>query len=90
MIGPEVYSELDEIECLYKISNAIDTGFDLKKSLYMVLSLVAEHLGMKRGSISILNRHTGEIHIEVAHGISSVEKSRGKYKLGEGITGLVI
>lgn len=90
MIGPEVYSELDEIECLYKISNAIDTGFDLKKSLYMVLSLVAEHLGMKRGSISILNSHTGEIHIEVAHGISSVEKSRGKYKLGEGITGLVI
>ena len=90
MIGPEVYSELDEIECLYKISNAIDTGFDLKKSLYMVLSLVAEYLGMKRGSISILNRHTGEIHIEVAHGISSVEKSRGKYKLGEGITGLVI
>ena len=31
-----------------------------------------------------------EIHIEVAHGISSTEKRRGRYKLGEGITGRVI
>jgi Nif-specific regulatory protein len=45
---------------------------------------------MSRGSISLLNHETGEIHIEVAHGISPTAKTKGRYKLGEGITGRVI
>ena len=80
----------DEIACLYEISNAIYATLDLKKSLYKVLDLMAEHLGMNRGSISLLNPGTSEIHIEVAHGISATAKSKGRYKLGEGITGRVI
>jgi len=80
----------DEIECLYEISNAIHATLDLKKSLYRVLDLLAEHLGMNRGSISLLNPDTSEIHVEVAHGMSSTAKSKGHYKLGEGITGRVI
>lgn len=80
----------DEIACLYEISNAIHASLDLKKSLYRVLDLLAEHLEMNRGSISLLNPDTLEIHIEVAHGMSSTAKSKGHYKLGEGITGRVI
>ena len=80
----------DEIACLYEISNAIHATLDLKKSLYRVLDLLAEKLGMNRGSISLLNPETSAINIEVAHGISSQEKSKGHYKLGEGITGRVI
>ena len=80
----------DEIACLYEISKAIHVSLDLKKSLYKVLELLSEHLGMKRGSITLLNPETDEIHIEVAHGISSSAKSRGRYKLGEGVTGKVI
>ena len=45
---------------------------------------------MNRGSISLLNPETSEIHIEVAHGMSSTARSKGHYKLGEGITGRVI
>ncbi|MBW2217745.1 MAG: sigma 54-interacting transcriptional regulator [Deltaproteobacteria bacterium] len=82
--------KLDEITCLYEISNAIHLSLDLKKSLYRVLDLLAEHLGMNRGSISLLNPETSEIHIEVAHGISTTARSKGHYKLGEGITGRVI
>jgi len=85
-IGPKP----DEIACLYEISNSIHATLDLKKSLYRVLDLLAEHLGMNRGSISLLNPDTSEIHVEVAHGMSSTAKSRGHYKLGEGITGRVI
>ncbi len=80
----------NEIACLYEISNAIHATLDLKKSLYRVLDLLADELGMNRGSITLLNPETSEIHIEVAHGISSTEKSKGHYKLGEGITGRVI
>ena len=82
--------KLDEIACLYEISKSIHASLDLRKSLYKVLDLLSEHLGMKRGSITLLNPETKQIHIEVAHGISSSARSRGRYKLGEGITGKVI
>ena len=80
----------DEITCLYEISKAIHATLDLKKALYTVLDLLSEHLGMQRGSIAILDPHSSEIHIEVAHGISSTEMNKGIYKLGEGVTGNVI
>ena len=80
----------DEIECLYEITRAIHGTLDLRKALYKVLDILAEHLGMNRGSITLLNPKTSEIHIEVAHGISVSEKTRGRYKLGEGVTGQVI
>jgi len=80
----------DEITCLYEITRAIYSTMDLRKALHKVLDLLATDLGMNRGSISLLNPGTSEIHIEVAHGISSTEKRRGRYKLGEGITGRVI
>ena len=77
----------DEITCLYEITKAIHATLDLKKALYTVLDLLSEHLGMNRGSIAILDPHSSEIHIEVAHGISSTEMNKGIYKLGEGVTG---
>jgi len=80
----------DEIVCLYEITKAIHATLDLRQALYKALSLMSEHLGMNRGSIALLNPDTSEIHIEVAHGISSSEKIRGRYKLGEGVTGRVI
>lgn len=80
----------DEIESLYEITNAIHGTLDLRKALYKVLDILAEHQGMNRGSVALLDTDTSEIYVEVAHGISTEEKTRGRYKLGEGITGRVI
>jgi Nif-specific regulatory protein len=90
MPSKDVNPRLNEIRCLYEITKAIHATLDLRKSLYKVLDLLSEHLGMNRGSITILNPDTAEIHVEVAHGISTTEKTRGRYKLGEGVTGRVI
>lgn len=78
------------IACLYEITKAIHANLDMRKSLYKVLDMISELLGMKRGSITLINRDASETHIELAHGISQKEKTRGRYKLGEGITGRVI
>ena len=80
----------DQITCLYEVTTAIHSTLDLRRALYKVLDLLSQHLGMDRGSITLLNPETSEIHIEVAHGISQAAKSKGRYKLGEGITGKVI
>lgn len=83
-------NEPDRISCLYEITKAIHGTFDLRKALYEVLDLLSGHMEMNRGSITLLESETGEIQITVAHGISLAAKTRGKYKLGEGITGRVI
>ncbi|CAO0821345.1 hypothetical protein DFAR_2290002 [Desulfarculales bacterium] len=51
---------------------------------------MAKHMGMLRGTIALLNRETGEIDIEAAHGLSARQRERGRYHLGEGITGKVV
>src|SRR3989339_1603680 len=51
---------------------------------------MAEHLGLLRGTLTILNRETGEISIEEACGLSNEQRAKGRYKIGEGITGKVV
>ena len=85
-----IKSKADRISCLYEITQAIHATLDLRKSLYKVLDLLSEHLSMKRGSITLLDPEKSVTHIELAHGISQAEMTRGRYKLGEGITGSVI
>ena len=90
MTPPSLRPKPDEIACLYEITKAIHSTLDLRKALYRVLDLLSEYLDMERGSITLLNPETSEIHIEVAHGISTTAKTKGRYKLGEGVTGRVI
>ncbi len=82
--------KIEEVTLLYEISKALNLSLDLKKSLYEVLEILSSSMDMERGTITILNPMRNEIHIEVAHGLSRAAMARGKYKLGEGITGRVI
>src|SRR5208283_3138671 len=50
----------------------------------------ADNMEMLRGTLTILNRSKGEIFIEEAYGLLPEEQAKGKYRLGEGITGQVI
>ena len=82
--------KIQEITYLYEIVKALNSTIDLKKSLYVVLEILSESLDMKRGTITILNPLRDEIRIEAAHGLTRNAMQRGRYKLGEGITGRVI
>ncbi|MFC1799050.1 sigma 54-interacting transcriptional regulator [Thermodesulfobacteriota bacterium] len=81
---------IEEVTALYEISKALNEHLDLKKSLYKVLDILSNSMNMVRGTITILNPVSNEISIEVAHGLSRGAMEKGKYKLGEGITGRVI
>jgi Nif-specific regulatory protein len=58
--------------------------------LKLVLDRAARGLEIIRGMITILNRNKGEIAIAEAWGLDGSQKNRGRYSLGEGITGRVI
>ena len=81
---------IEDVTLLYAISEALNEHLDLKKSLYKVLDILCSSMNMPRGTLTLLNPLRDEISIEVAHGLSKSAMEKGKYKLGEGITGRVI
>ena len=54
------------------------------------MEILAREKGMDSGTVTIINPTTGELEIEVAHGITAEARRRGRYKVGEGITGKVV
>jgi len=82
--------KIEDVTLLYEVSEALNEHLDLKKSLYIVLDILSSSMNMLRGTITILHPLSNEISIEVAHGLSKSAMQKGKYKLGEGITGRVI
>jgi len=81
---------IEELSLLFEISQIIDQSIDIKQAIQPVLDTLATRMKMVRGTITILNRSTGEIFIEAAHGLTSSQIEKGRYKLGEGVTGRVI
>ena len=87
---PEVKREIRELSLLFEISQALERSMDLRDVVKPVLETIANHMGMVRGTLTLLNRETGEIFIETAYGLSASQRERGKYRLGEGVTGKVV
>ncbi|MHB8204580.1 MAG: nif-specific transcriptional activator NifA [Desulfomonilaceae bacterium] len=88
--APIVKREVQELLLLFEISQILDQSIELGDVVGPVLEAIARRMGMMRGTITLLNRQSGEIMIETAHGLSEVQKERGRYRPGEGITGQVV
>jgi Nif-specific regulatory protein len=82
--------EVKELTILFEISQILDSSLDMRSVVEPVLEVLTRTLGMKFATLTLLNVKTGEIFIDAAYGLSPVQKRRGRYKLGEGITGKVI
>ncbi len=87
---PKVRREVHELSLLFEIAQTLDRNPDLRDVVGPVLSAIAKHMGMIRGTLLLLNRDSGEIFIEEAYGLSATQRDRGRYKPGEGVTGKVV
>ena len=87
---PPVHREVRELVLLFEISQTLDRTLDLREAVGPVLAAMARHMDMLRGTITLVNRETGEITIEAAYGLSPSQRERGRYRLGEGVTGKVV
>jgi len=82
--------EVSELRLLFEISQALNRNLDLNAALRPVLERMAQFMGLVRATVTILNRESKSIRIDIATGLSSKELERGQYRLGEGITGRVV
>ena len=80
-----------ELNLLFEISMLLNSSNrDLSVVFEPVVRLLSEHLNAGRVFLSILNRTSARISIEVSHGLTKEEESKGVYKIGEGINGRVV
>ena len=82
--------ELKVLRLLFEISHTLDRSLDLRATLDPILKAIAGHMGMMRGTITLVNQEDSRITIEAAYGLSRSELQRGIYHIGEGITGKVV
>ena len=92
MVLSELKSDLgfNGLSVLYHIARVLGQGGDLSKLMEQILEILEIHAGMNRGMISILSPDNSELVVDAARGISDHEKRRGRYRLGEGVTGKVV
>ncbi|MFN3397818.1 MAG: nif-specific transcriptional activator NifA [Sulfurimicrobium sp.] len=78
-----------ELVTIYEISKVLSSSLDLHKTLHGVLNLLSTHLHMRRGMLS-LQQEDGELQVVAATGLSQEEMERGRFLVGEGITGRIM
>jgi Nif-specific regulatory protein len=78
------------MELLYQISRVLDQSLDLRDIVSPVLEALSRRMNMQYGTLTLLNRNTGDILIEAAHGLTARQARRVRYRLGEGVTGRVV
>jgi Nif-specific regulatory protein len=82
--------EQQNLACLYAISRHLASSSSIQDGLDRVMATLAENRQMDNGTVTIVNPVTRALEIEVAHGFTAEARKRGKYKVGEGITGRVV
>jgi Nif-specific regulatory protein len=82
--------KLNEITVLYEISQVLGSTLNCQEVFPDILGIFHSQLGMNRGTITLLDPRTGELEICAAHGMKKEEIERGRYLVGEGITGKVV
>ncbi len=86
----EISVDLEDLTCLYEITKELASSLDLKDCLEKAMKILSVMKQMENGTVTIVNPITGKLEIEVAYGITAEGRRRGKYRIGEGITGRVV
>ena len=82
--------KIKELELLYRVSQILDENMDMRNVLRPVMDTLGDYMGFQHATVTLYNRQTGEISIELATGLSPTQTKKGRYKVGEGITGKVV
>ena len=78
---PTSQSKILELELLYKISSILNQTLDFESVAHPILQVVESTMCVEHATLTLYNRHTGEISIEIAEGLSSRQARKGRYKV---------
>src|SRR6478736_3649818 len=96
---PDVASPIDqasllrgdqELSILTEIGRILSSTLELREAFGRIMQSISDKMDMHRGALVLLDESTGRLRTEAAVGMTPDEIERGKYALGEGITGNVV
>src|SRR4051794_22677537 len=79
-----------ELSVLMEIGQLLSSTLELREAFAKMMQIISEKLDMRRGQLVLLDESAGRLRTEAAIGMTADEIDRGKYALGEGITGNVV
>ncbi|MGH7213902.1 MAG: sigma 54-interacting transcriptional regulator [Tepidisphaeraceae bacterium] len=75
---------------LTEIGQILSSTLELRDGFQKMMQIISDKLDMHRGTLVLLDESTGRLRTEAALGLTREEIERGKYALGEGVTGNVV
>ncbi len=78
-----------ELLVLQEAARLITRSTDPEPAIRGILRLLSQLLGLNRGRVLLPSTESGELEISFAYGLTEAERSRGRYVIGEGVTGKV-
>jgi Nif-specific regulatory protein len=88
---PAAHAHSDhELSILTEIGHLLSSTLELRDAFGKIMQMISDKLNMRRGALVLLDESTGRLRTEAAVGMTPDEIERGKYALGEGVTGNVV
>ena len=78
-----------ELLVVQEAAKQIARSADPKPAIQGILRILSQLLGLNRGRVLLPKPETGALAICYSYGLTEEEKTRGRYMIGEGITGKV-
>jgi Nif-specific regulatory protein len=78
-----------ELLVLQEAARLITRSTEPQPAIQGILRLLSQLLGLNRGRVLLPSSGNGELEIGYAYGLTEEERTRGRYMIGEGVTGKV-
>jgi Nif-specific regulatory protein len=79
-----------ELDILEKMSHILGDGLEISQLFQRAMALLSERLDVQRAALVLWDESINQLRMVAAVGYSPEEMARGRYNLGEGVTGQVL
>ncbi|MGD9299884.1 MAG: sigma 54-interacting transcriptional regulator [Thiohalocapsa sp.] len=83
------FTQESELLVVQQAARIISRSDNPEGAIQGILRLLSQLLGLNRGRVLLVDPRTGTLGIRYAYGLTPEERARGRYAVGEGITGRV-
>src|SRR6266704_57295 len=90
MSAIQLERKISEVSALYEVSKTLGSSLDIKDTSQKAFAILHKLLGLNRGTLVLKDFETDEYTIWAAYGLTKKEMERGRYRVGEGVTGKVL
>jgi Nif-specific regulatory protein len=82
--------KVSELSALYEVSKTLGSSLDVKETSQKAFLILHKLLGLNRGTLVLRDTDGVGYSIWAAYGLTDSEIERGRYQVGEGVTGKVL